>query len=329
VDSSWYFVAYCLSKENIAFREESLSPDLSYWMPVDQYVGGVEHAVLHLLYSRFFTRVIRDLGITHAGEPFTNLLTQGMVIKDGAKMSKSKGNVVDPDYLISRYGSDTSRLFSLFAAPPEKDLEWSDKGVEGAYRFLNRIWTIVQRHQDGLRAGASAGGETAASDKGRALLKKTHQTIRKVTMDIEKEYHFNTAIAAMMELVNEMSVFEPSADQDMRVFRFSVENLLLLLFPFTPHIAEELWERIGNMPSISQQPWPAWDENMATDEEVELVIQINGKLRGKLTIPAGLPDEQAREIALKDRKIAEAIGQKHIRKVLIIKGRLVNIVLGE
>ena len=329
VDSSWYFVAYCLGRDNITFRGESPSPDLSYWMPVDQYVGGVEHAVLHLLYSRFFTRIIRDLGITRAGEPFTNLLTQGMVIKDGAKMSKSKGNVVDPDYLINRYGSDTSRLFSLFAAPPEKDLDWSDKGVEGAYRFLNRIWAIVQRHQDGLRAVASAGGETAASDKGRALLKKTHQTIRKVTMDIEKEYHFNTAIAAMMELVNEMSVFEASAEQEMRAFRFSVEKLLLLLCPFTPHIAEELWEMIGNRPSISQQPWPAWDENMATDEEVELVIQINGKLRGKLMISTGLPDERVREIALKDRKIAEAIGQKSIRKVIIIKGRLVNIVIGE
>jgi leucyl-tRNA synthetase len=298
-------------------------------MPVDQYVGGVEHAVLHLLYSRFFTRVIRDLGITRASEPFTNLLTQGMVIKDGAKMSKSKGNVVDPDYLINRYGSDTSRLFSLFAAPPEKDLDWSDKGVEGAYRFLNRIWAIVQRHQDGLSTAVSAGRETAGSDKGRGLLKKTHQTIRKVTMDIEKEYHFNTAIAAMMELVNEMSVFEPSADEDMRIFRYSVENLLLLLCPFTPHIAEELWEMIGNMPSISQQPWPAWDEKMAADEEVELVIQINGKLRSKLMISAGLPDERVREIALKDSRIAETIGQKSIRKVIIIKGRLVNIVIGE
>ena len=329
VDSSWYFVAYCLGKDKITFSGESLNPELSYWMPVDQYVGGVEHAVLHLLYSRLFTRVIRDLGITRASEPFTNLLTQGMVIKDGAKMSKSKGNVVDPDYLINRYGSDTSRLFSLFAAPPEKDLDWSDKGVEGAYRFLNRIWSLVQRHQGGLSSAVSAGGETAGSDKGRALLKKTHQTIRKVAMDIEKEYHFNTAIAAMMELVNDMNVFEPSADEDMRTFRFSVENLLLLLCPFTPHIAEELWEMIGNRPSISQQPWPAWDEKMAADEEVELVIQINGKLRSKLMISAGLPDERVREIALKDSRIAETIGQKSIRKVIIIKGRLVNIVIGE
>jgi leucyl-tRNA synthetase len=298
-------------------------------MPVDQYVGGVEHAVLHLLYSRFFTRVIRDLGIITVSEPFTNLLTQGMVIKDGAKMSKSKGNVVDPDYLISRYGSDTSRLFSLFAAPPEKDLDWSDKGVEGAFRFLNRVWTLVQRHREGLRASTAASRATAGPDRVKALLKKTHQTVRKVTLDIEKEYHFNTAIAAMMELVNEMNGFEPAGDRDMQALRFSVENLLLLLCPFTPHIAEELWEMIGNKPSISMQPWPAWDEEMAADNEVELVIQINGKLRGKLMISAGLPDEQVKEMALHDSKVAEAIGQKSIKKVIVIKGRLVNIVIGE
>ena len=329
VDSSWYFIAYCMGKGNIAFDGIRVNPDLSYWMPVDQYVGGVEHAVLHLLYSRFFTRVIRDLGIITANEPFTNLLTQGMVIKDGAKMSKSKGNVVDPDYLINRYGSDTSRLFSLFAAPPEKDLDWSDKGVEGAYRFLNRVWTMVQRHREGLRAATAAAGDASGSDKVKALVKKTHQTIRKVTLDIEKEYHFNTAIAAMMELVNEMNGFEPEGGQDMQALRFGVENLLLLLCPFTPHIAEELWQMIGNKPSISLRPWPVWDEKMAADEEVELVIQINGKLRGKLMISAGLPDEQIKETALRDGKIAEAIGRKTIRKVIIIKGRLVNIVIGD
>ena len=329
VDSSWYFIAYCMGKGNIAFDGIRVNPDLSYWMPVDQYVGGVEHAVLHLLYSRFFTRVIRDLGIITANEPFTNLLTQGMVIKDGAKMSKSKGNVVDPDYLINRYGSDTSRLFSLFAAPPEKDLDWSDKGVEGAYRFLNRVWTLVQRHREGLRAATAAAGDASGSDKVKALVKKTHQTIRKVTLDIEKEYHFNTAIAAMMELVNEMNGFEPEGGQDMQALRFGVENLLLLLCPFTPHIAEELWQMIGNKPSISLRPWPVWDEKMAADEEVELVIQINGKLRGKLMISAGLPDEQIKETALRDGKIAEAIGRKTIKKVIVIKGRLVNIVIGD
>ncbi|NJD56509.1 MAG: class I tRNA ligase family protein, partial [Nitrospirae bacterium] len=329
VDSSWYFIAYCMDKGNISFDRSGPSPDVSYWMPVDQYVGGVEHAVLHLLYSRFFTRVIRDLGITTVGEPFTNLLTQGMVIKDGAKMSKSKGNVVDPDYLITRYGSDTSRLFSLFAAPPEKDLDWSDKGVDGAYRFLNRVWAMAQRHCEGLMAAKAATGEAAGSDRVRALVKKTHQTVRKVTLDIEKEYHFNTAIAALMELVNEMNGFEPSDEQAMQAFRFSMENLLLLLSPFTPHITEEIWEMIGNRPSISLQPWPVWDERMAADEELELVIQINGKLRGKLMIPAGTPDGQVREIALRDGKISEAIDGKNIKKVIVIRGRLVNIVTGE
>ncbi len=260
-------------------------------MPVDQYIGGVEHAVLHLLYSRFFTRVIRDLGIIGYSEPFRNLLTQGMVIKDGAKMSKSKGNVVDPDYLIDRYGSDTSRLFSLFAAPPERDLEWSDKGVEGAYRFLNRIWGLVYRLQKSLNAVTPLGSDRSAlegaSEAGRNLLRKTHQTIKKVTADIEREYHFNTAIAALMELVNEMNSFEPGNARDMQVMKFSVENTLLLLSPFTPHITEELWTLIGYDAGISEKKWPVWDEELVREEEVELVIQVNGKLRAKIMIPCG------------------------------------------
>jgi len=295
-------------------------------------VGGVEHAVLHLLYSRFFTRVIRDLGIIGYSEPFRNLLTQGMVIKDGAKMSKSKGNVVDPDYLIDRYGSDTSRLFSLFAAPPERDLEWSDKGVEGAYRFLNRIWGLVYRMQKSLEAVSPPGTDGSAmegvSDAGRNLLRKTHQTMKKVTSDIEREYHFNTAIAALMELVNEMNSFEPQNAKDMQIMKFAVENTLLLLSPFTPHITEELWNHIGNPSSISEKSWPLWDEEMVREEEVELVIQVNGKLRGKLMIPCDLPDEEIKARALGDQKITEVIGQKKVRKVIVIKGRLVNIVIG-
>lgn len=340
VDSSWYFIAYCLKDRNglsvtrDGIREDSSSPIthyplLKYWMPVDQYIGGVEHAVLHLLYSRFFTRVIRDLGIIDVSEPFINLLTQGMVIKDGAKMSKSKGNVIDPDYLISRYGSDTSRLFSLFAAPPEKDLDWSDKGVDGAYRFLNRVWSVAQRHCDALKKTASiAPGAEELSDSARAVLRKTHQTIRKVTADIEKDYHFNTAIAAMMELVNETIGFEPDNENEMQVITFAVESLLLLLSPFTPHIAEELWAKLGHEKNASQMPWPLWDEEIAKDEEIELVIQINGKLRGKLMIPAGLNEDDVKDRALKDSKVVEFIGRKSIIKVIVIKGRLVNIVVG-
>jgi len=332
MDSSWYFVAYCLGTGNINFIDqlESNKEELEYWMPVDQYIGGVEHAVLHLLYSRFFTRVIRDLGIIGYSEPFKNLLTQGMVIKDGSKMSKSKGNVVDPDYLIERYGSDTSRLFSLFAAPPERDLEWSDKGVDGAYRFLNRIWNLVYRMQKSLTETSHDSPDMeGSSGAGRSLLRKAHQTIKKVTTDIEKEYHFNTAIAALMELVNETNSFEPGDANDMQTMRFSIENTLLLLSPFTPHIAEELWRHIGNESSISEESWPVWDEEMVREEEIELVIQINGKLKGKLMIPCGLQEEEIKSLALGDQKITEVIGQHKIRNVIVIRGRLVNIVTGE
>jgi leucyl-tRNA synthetase len=333
-DSSWYFVAYCFDDANIDLPSAVNNPasPVHYWMPVDQYIGGVEHAVLHLLYSRFFTRVIRDLGIIGTGEPFRNLLTQGMVIKDGAKMSKSKGNVVDPDYLIDKYGSDTSRLFSLFAAPPEKDLDWSDKGVDGAYRFLSRIWNVVHKNLAPLRSvGPWCPAESdlreisgAAGD----LLRKTHRTIKKVTSDIEREYHFNTAIAALMELVNEMTGYEPAAGKDLRVFKFSVETVLLLLSPFTPHIAEELWTSAGNEPSVSGKEWPVWDEDLAREEEVELVIQVNGKLRGKLMIPRDIPEEEIKKIALNDARTMEFVGQRQIRKIIVARGRLVNIVIG-
>ena len=343
-DSSWYFVAYCLKDRNglsitgDESRDDNashLTPHtlLNYWMPVDQYIGGVEHAVLHLLYSRFFTRVLRDLGILEVSEPFRNLLTQGMVIKDGAKMSKSKGNVVDPDYLIDRYGSDTSRLFSLFAAPPERDLEWSDKGVDGAYRFLNRIWNLVYREQKALKDASAADKGVPAmeglSGPGRSLLRKTHQTIRKVTTDIEKEYHFNTAIAALMELVNEMTSFGPVDVKDKQVMGFAIDSALLLLSPFTPHITEELWSHIGHESSISEKRWPVWDEDMARNEEIELVIQVNGKLREKVMVPSDLPDEEVKSRALAEQKITEVIGKQKIKKVIVIKGRLVNIVTGE
>ena len=332
MDSSWYFIAYCLGKGKLDLKAAAgnQGSQINYWMPVDQYIGGVEHAVLHLLYSRFFMRVIRDLGIVAVSEPFKNLLTQGMVIKDGAKMSKSKGNVVDPDYLIERYGSDTSRLFSLFAAPPERDLDWSDKGVEGAYRFLSRVWNITFRNVAALKKIDPSPAETSElSPGGRSLVRKTHQAIRKVTNDIEREYHFNTAISALMELVNEMNGFEPADGKDLQVLRFALENALLLISPFTPHIAEELWTALGNAASISRRKWPVWDEELAREEEIELVIQINGKMRGKLMIPRGLSAEEVEKIALADQKTVEYTGGKNIKKVIVVKGRLVNIVVGE
>ncbi len=335
VDSSWYFIAYCFSNGDIDFSSLNgeRHSELKHWMPVDQYIGGVEHAVLHLLYSRFFTRVVRDLGIIDYSEPFQNLLTQGMVIKDGAKMSKSKGNVVDPDYLIDKYGSDTSRLFSLFAAPPEKDLDWSDKGVEGAYRFLNRVWNLVCKNINEIKSADPAESGVInpldIPEPGRSLLRKTHQTIKKVTTDIEREYHFNTAIAALMELVNQTVSFEPQDKKDWLVFRFAVENILRLLFPFTPHMTEELWSLVNGQKSLSEEAWPVWDEETAKMDEIELVIQVNGKLRGKLMIPRGLSDEEIKQTAMSDAKVLEAIGSKAIRKVIIVKGKLINLVIGE
>lgn len=331
VDSSWYFIAYCMGFEHLTFTQGTLAPELKNWMPVDQYIGGVEHAVLHLLYSRFFTRVVRDLGIIDQKEPFKNLLTQGMVIRDGAKMSKSKGNAVDPDYLITKYGADTSRLFTLFAAPPEKDLEWSDKGVEGAFRFLSRIWALAFKYRErpgqGYKQGES--GPASVSPNARGLLRKTHQTIRKVTLDIERELHFNTAIAAMMELANDMSSFEPKDEKEFGVFRLALEQMVLMLSPFTPHLAEELWSEIspGRSTCVSTESWPVWDEEMAQDDEIELVIQVNGKMRGKVMVAAGLPDEHLKEAALADAKVAESLSGKQIRKVIVVQGRLVNIVV--
>jgi len=359
VDSSWYFVRYCLGSGEIDLAAETGKDDseIGYWMPVDQYIGGVEHAVLHLLYSRFFTRVLRKLGLAPAEEPFLRLLTQGMVCKetlscpehgwlhpeeveDGhcsrcrktvlkgrvEKMSKSKKNVIDPDYLIRRYGADTSRLFSLFAAPPEKDLEWSDRGIEGAFRFLNRIWNLVLGNEERLREahGISPEPVGAASEM---LFRKTHQTIKKVTLDIEDRYQFNTAIAAMMELFNQISSFHAESVEDVAVLRFSVKTLLLLISPFAPHLAEELWERTGERPSIFDQDWPEWDEDAAREEEIELVIQVNGKVRAKAMVRAGLSDEELRERALGDEKVRAFLQDREVRKVIVVKGRLVNIVV--
>lgn len=360
VDSSWYFVRYCSKKDENPFNKGNIS----YWMPVDQYIGGIEHAVLHLLYSRFFTKGMRDLNIVEFGEPFENLLTQGMVCKetfkcqqhgwlfpeeakDGLcvrcgqpaekgrveKMSKSKKNVVDPDALIADYGADTMRLFSLFAAPPERDLEWSDKGVEGASRFLNRIWGIVYNNHNALCSKGAGFKEKdflplSITDYASRLLRKTHQTIMKVTIDIEKDYHFNTAIAALMELTNEISSFSPLTEEDWRVMRFAAENVFIMLAPFAPHIAEELWEAVGGQGSVFSQQWPQWNEDLAKEEEVELVVQINGKLRAKIAVPQGLSDEEAEQRALHDSKIKEMLNGRKIKKTVVVKGRLVNIVIG-
>ncbi|MBA4349490.1 MAG: leucine--tRNA ligase [Thermodesulfovibrio sp.] len=367
VDSSWYFVAYCLGKDSINLKSEIKNPqsEINHWMPVDQYIGGIEHAVLHLLYSRFFTRVMRDLGIVDFSEPFENLLTQGMVCKETfrcpehdwlfpeevknsrcvhcskevekgrvEKMSKSRKNVIDPDALINRYGADTMRLFSLFAAPPERDLEWSDKGVEGAYRFLNKLWGIVYKYRNELCVMSNESKQNIVytsfiTRHPSQLLRKTHQTIKRVTDDIEKDYHFNTAIAALMELANELSAFVPEKEEDRFAFSFAIKNTLLMLSPFAPHISEELWQAIGEKNSIFEHPWPVWDEVLARDEEVELVVQVNGKLRTKILVPAGLSDDDAKETAVREPKIKEMLNGRQIKKIVVVKGRLVNIVISE
>jgi len=327
VESSWYFLRYASRRrEGAPFDKE----EAGYWMPVDQYIGGIEHAVMHLLYSRFFVKVLRDLGLVSADEPFINLLTQGMVIKDGAKMSKSKGNVVDPDFLIGKYGADTARLFILFAAPPEKDLEWSDQGVEGANRFLHRVWRLVGHFADRL---SNLGRECAIPDSlpesWTILRRKTHQTIRKVTHDLDGRFHFNTAIASIMEFVNFLNPLREEKIEDtmLPVLRESLESLTLLLSPFAPHIAEEMWEVLGHAGGIGVARWPDFDETIAKEEEITVVVQIRGKLRSRIRVPADSPREVLQEAALSDPRIRELTGGKEIRKVIVVPGKLVNIVI--
>ena len=322
VDSSWYFLRYCSPKEDKApFNKQAAG----YWMSVDQYIGGIEHAVLHLLYARFFTKVVRDLGLFDGDEPFTNLLTQGMVIKDGAKMSKSKGNVVDPDFILSKYGADTARLFSLFAAPPERDLEWSDQGVDGAYRFLHRVWAMVFKHHERVKNIKPAGPET----RGDSLHRKTHVTIKKVTEDIEREFHFNTAISALMEMVNEMYDYTSNGvtEQQLPVLRSAIDALTLLIAPFAPHFAEELFEVLGNTGGVANASWPQHDPDALVASEITVVVQVNGKVRCKLTLPVGTADKAIEAAALADPKVREFTQGKPLKKVIVVQGKLVNIVV--
>ena len=296
-------------------------------MSVDQYIGGIEHAVLHLLYARFFTKVFRDLGHISADEPFINLLTQGMVIKDGSKMSKSKGNVVDPDSLITRYGADTARLFSLFAAPPEKDLDWNDQGVEGSFRFLNRIWKLVHDRLD-LISGAAPLDLDALTAEERSLRRAVHKTIRKVTEDIEERFHFNTAIAAVMELLNILQPVQLTTGQFPAVMKEALRSVVLLMAPFVPHITEELWQRLGNAAPLTASAWPDYDLSAVVDEELLVVVQVNGKLRSKITVASGMGEDQLKAVALADDKILPFLEGVTVRKVICVPGKLVNIVVG-
>jgi leucyl-tRNA synthetase len=324
VQSSWYFLRYCCPD----LMDGPLDRDrVDYWMSVDQYIGGIEHAVLHLLYARFFTKVLRDLGYISCDEPFTNLLTQGMVIKDGAKMSKSKGNVVDPNALIEKYGADTARLFSLFAAPPEKDLDWNDQGVDGSYRFLNRVWKLVHERLDLIRDVKTL-DLTALAPEERALRRTVHKTIKKVTEDIEERFHFNTAIAAVMELLNALQGAETSTPQYGAVMKEALESMVILMAPFVPHITEDLWQQMGHDKPLSETVWPEYDRDAIVDEEMVVVVQVNGKLRSKITVPAGTGEESLKSSALADEKVLPYLDGKQVRKVICVPGKLVNIVVG-
>ncbi|MBI1893786.1 MAG: leucine--tRNA ligase [Candidatus Rokubacteria bacterium] len=329
VESSWYFLRFCSPKYDQGMVEPNA---VHYWMAVDQYIGGIEHAVLHLLYARFYTKVLRDLGLVKLDEPFSNLLTQGMVIKDGAKMSKSKGNVVDPDELIRKYGADTARLFLLFAAPPQKDLDWNDQGVEGASRFLNRIWRFVQSHREELTPAPPALdtlGDLSAA--GRAFRRIIHETVQRVTDDIEDSFHFNTAISAVMELVNALHDFD-AASQDIRggerraLLKEAVETLLILLAPFAPHMAQELGEQIGRSGELFHHPWPIPDPRALTREELLIVVQVDGRVRSRLSVEIGAGEETVKAKALADARIQSWLQSRTVERVVVVPGRLVNIV---
>ena len=328
VESSWYFARYTSARnEDAPFAPE----DAAYWLPVDQYIGGIEHAILHLLYSRFFVKALRDEGYLTHDEPFKNLLTQGMVLLGGSKMSKSKGNVVDPDEMIGKYGADTVRLFCLFAAPPEKDLEWNDKGIEGSSRFLNRLWRLVDELEDILSpTGPCVSVDGELSDAGKELRRKEHDTVRRVERDIENKFQFNTAIAAMMELVNTLYTTKDdlhgSADGP-RLVSSAISSLLVTLSPIAPHICEELWSRMGYTRALATEPWPRHDPEALKTSEVTVVVQVNGKLRGQISVAADATSKDIETQALNDQNVARHIEGKNIVKTIVIPGKLVNVVV--
>ncbi len=370
VESSWYFERYCSPHCHDAIFDRD---SVDYWMPVDQYIGGVEHAILHLLYSRYYTRVLHEMGFIKFKEPFTRLLTQGMVCKETVscpehgylfpeevkmsgdsykcgkcgnlvtigrveKMSKSKKNVIDPKVLLEKYGADTTRLFCLFAAPPERDLEWSEQGVEGGFRFLNRVWRFAKACMDEIKdVRAFDGNPQDLDEELKLIFKKTHETIRRVTDDIEERFHFNTAISAVMELVNSLYAMEAEREPNGRadvnhparvsVLRFAVDTIAVLLSPIVPHLSEELWESLGNKTSVLFASWPSYRKDVLVNEELTIVVQVNGKLRSRFTVPADAGDDTIKELALKDEKVRKFIGDNPIKKVIVVKNKLVNIVI--
>ena len=357
VESSWYYARYTSPRKTDGILDRDKA---DYWLSVDQYIGGIEHAVMHLLYSRFFHKVLRDLDLVSGDEPFKNLLTQGMVCmesmqcpQDGwlspdeveagkcikcdsdvikgrtEKMSKSKKNTVDPDKLIGYFGADTARLFSLFAAPPEKDLEWNEAGVEGAYRFLNRVWRMIYERLHTIKDVAICSDGTSLEGEAKKLRRKLHQTIKKVTGDMGDRFHFNTAISAVMELVNVVLQFEAKSESDKEVLREAIEAVVLLICPIVPHISEELWQILEKDGNAVSQPWPKFDPKAAVEDEVTIVVQVNGKMRGKVVVSASSTDDEIKASAMADEKVARNIEGLEIRKVIVVPKKLVNIVVGK
>ena len=322
MESSWYYARYASRDQESAMLDERAD----YWAPVDQYVGGVEHAILHLLYARFYHKLLRDEGLVKSDEPFKNLLTQGMVLKDGAKMSKSKGNTVDPQALIDRYGADTVRLFIMFAAPPEQSLEWSDSGVEGAYRFLKRVWRLAYAH---VNAGVVTATENSEglNDEQKAVRRALHQTIQKVGDDIGRRLTFNTAIAAVMELTNHLSKFEDSSEQGRAVMQEALESMALMLSPMVPHLSHQLWELLGHSDAVIDVAWPMVDEGALVKESLQMVVQVNGKLRAKLEVAVSASKEEIEQQALADENVLRFIEEKNVVKVIVVPGKLVNLVV--
>jgi leucyl-tRNA synthetase len=327
VDSSWYFYRYT----DPHCRELPFRPEIArQWFPIDIYIGGVEHAILHLIYSRFWTKVMRDLGLVEVDEPVENQLSQGMVIKDGAAMSKSKGNIVEPEEVAGKYGADALRLYVLFEAPPEKEIDWTDARLEGPARFVQRVWRFVQNELDAVSTASPIDGREEWNEAETALRRKCHQTILRVTRDIEDRFHLNTAIAAIMELVNELyKAMEPRPQrpESWKAIREATEALLLLLSPFAPHLAEELWESLGHDKPIGERSWPRHDPGIAAEDRLTLVVQVNGKLRGRVSIAADEDDETVKKLALEDENVKRFLEGKQIVRVVVVPKRLVNVVV--
>jgi leucyl-tRNA synthetase len=329
VDSSWYFYRYCDPKNDKAPFDPAKA---AYWFPIDQYIGGITHAILHLLYSRFWCKVMRDMGLVKHDEPIARLFTQGMVQKGGVAMSKSRGNVVGAEEMAEKYGADTGRLYTLFAAPPEKDLEWSEESIDGAWRFLNRVYRVVDKHAaEVAREEKSAGRQDAGAttEKEKALLRKAHQSLQRVTQDFEGRWHFNSAIAQIMELVNAIYAAEPLEDGVRPAVQKEVLELVtLMLAPMTPHLAEELWEMLGQKDGLWTVSWPAINDELAKEDEVEIPVQVNGKLRGRVTVPAGASQDEVMKLASADAGVAGHLNGKTVRKVIFVADKMLNLVVG-